>query len=210
MKRKMFLRSVIVSCAICLLSAPAFAFTMQVTETGNWEDDGSGGIFLDSVNFDVLFTAEKNSDGDIERLLGFAVANPEPTGVTVISGWTGGVADSIADWAKGYDADFVLPGYSWMTGSGWYFDALTAVGPSAGDKTGIYQYELTGFVGDLAGDGGSPFVFVYETIPSGASTGVKSFGIDTTVSPVPEPGTILLLGTGIVGIAGIRRKRRSV
>ena len=39
----------------------------------------------------------------------------------------------------------------------------------------------------------------------------SSFDIDNTVTPIPEPGTLLLLGSGLVGLAGyakVRLKRR--
>jgi hypothetical protein len=44
--------------------------------------------------------------------------------------------------------------------------------------------------------------FTYETAPSG------SFGTTgDTASPVPEPSTILLVGAGLLGLAGLGRKR---
>lgn len=40
-------------------------------------------------------------------------------------------------------------------------------------------------------------------------TGSATFSVDATTSPVPEPGTMLLLGTGLAGLAAVGRRRKS-
>ena len=42
---------------------------------------------------------------------------------------------------------------------------------------------------------------------TGCGTGVTGFASNGPFSPVPEPGTLSLLGTGIVGLAGFFRRR---
>lgn len=45
---------------------------------------------------------------------------------------------------------------------------------------------------------------------SNAQGGPESFGVSKSTAPVPEPATMLLLGTGLAGVAARIRKRRRV
>lgn len=50
--------------------------------------------------------------------------------------------------------------------------------------------------------------FDYTGTYSGLSELSFLYGTDYDVAPVPEPATMLLMGTGLVGLAGLRRKKK--
>lgn len=72
-----------------------------------------------------------------------------------------------------------------------------------GGITASYSGGFWGFVADEAFE----IVALDELNPS---VGVESFDMDNMVySPVPEPSAMLLLGSGLVGLAGFRRFRKN-
>lgn len=79
---------------------------------------------------------------------------------------------------------------------------------------GTHNYTLTGnLTGLLTGTGSSNGVTVQLTVNTGKGFFNGSVGLssgDTNISNgpvVPEPGTLGLLGTGLVGVAGLMRRK---
>lgn len=51
-----------------------------------------------------------------------------------------------------------------------------------------------------------PDIVVDNQIPTGGST--TDLGENVTLHPIPEPATFLLIGSGLIGISAVRKKRR--
>jgi hypothetical protein len=92
---------------------------------------------------------------------------------------------NLLGWLLSFDTSLITPFKSANPGQA-YWD------PTLNSGAGGY---VTPDLGAVNGQSGPDFIFQVDA--------------SQTMSPVPEPATMLLFGTGLVGLAGIKRRKRS-
>ncbi len=217
------MRTVFLSAAVLLFASSGFAGTVYDNFTGYspyWNPLG----YPNTATYGETFTAPTNGDTNLQSF-GFYMAGPVTSGDMIVSAyiatWTGSNAGTLLftspsiDYANTGDAEltFSTGGLS-LTGGANYVAFLSisqyygqSSGESyisAGDPTipggGFVYYNNGGSFGDL-------FSNVWD------STGLQpDWAITATFDPgsgVPEPGTVILLGAGLLAVMGIRRRLTS-
>jgi hypothetical protein len=200
---------------LCLaLAAPAFA---GVIYTDGPTNGTSNAVFIDGPNPGPY--SQSISDGFVATASGtaysldFGVWVSAGTTPTTVSWWLGTTAFG-SDISSGSTAQV---GYTYLLTNGYGYDVYDAhVAGLSGSLTAGSTYWLSlGNANNSAANqidawdinnGPAICQFAVGGVPQGGcGLGGEAFTINS--SPTPEPGSMMMLGTGVLGLAGVLRRK---
>jgi hypothetical protein len=185
---------------ILLLAVVAVPFaaadTIQLTNTNLAGVTNIGSVTLASVSGGVMVTASANSGFSLK------VAGGDILFSTNAMLTASNISQIMID-GQSYSGGFKLSGPATRGGFGPFTYDLTQLNLHGVPTATTISFVVSGVtLQDLGGAWGTHFA-----CSTGSCAGLTGFASSGPAATVPEPGTLSLLGTGIIALAGFMRKR---
>jgi hypothetical protein len=222
----------IIMFAVLLIVAAPYASQAALT-TGSWTVTNYPETAFDKLNNGLWYEVFQNGPGSIGSTLtaysGYRAGNT----ITDSSQWKfdgATLASVTANPGGGWDYQTTYnSGHLWLAQSLWGeatdVYGMTAINKSRTNASGLQQFEIS-ISGEKVIDG-TNYLFTmlatfdgqntntdaagyYQLFSTAAHTGYGfgSIQVDVSAAPVPIPAAVWLLGSGLIGLVGIRRRMR--
>lgn len=171
--------------------SPANGFTSR--SAGNGIGQGVDVSTTQTIN-DMQFFLNLPNGGDLK----FFIFNGTNDSLLYLQEETGIAASQNPAWISSPEFNFTL-----QAGSTYYFGVIADNDASIGYIFPPINYSNNGLTART--DGNSNYSGYGEPVFSGNGSAEAALRLGT--SPVPEPGSMMLMGTGVLGLAGVLRRK---
>jgi len=186
--------------AVLALALPLAAYadsSIDVANRGGTITGSSAGLSLTGSTLFAFGSAVGSNLGSVSFTTGAFITGDAQLGGTLAAGGTFTIT---GNWTNGVPNGVIFSGTFTSTPTSpirWELKTLA---------NGTHNYVLTGGLVDANGHVGATTQITINTGKGSFNGSVSLSSGDTNLS-VPEPGTLGLLGTGLLGIAGLMRRK---
>jgi PEP-CTERM motif len=180
---------------VCEFNSQTNTFTFTITNTSAITTPGSTST-ITGIGFDLP-----------------PLGNASPSG---LNGFTGTQAPSLSSTFIFSDADVgnvphgfnsAVLDFAFLTGNSGNFNSGSVNDGLLPGESASFTVSGAAFAGFTEAQICNAIFVRFQNVPLAAGSGGSDVGVPGNGNPIPEPGTMLLLGSGLLGLAGAVRKR---